>query len=105
MQSWEALTKYQKHKDLNEKQKKVFSHIQKFKSSFKNKYCLYCRTEILEENHFCKQLENVGDQIVLFYFEFLDETKKEIINELKNELLIDQELSQTIRNKILAYSL
>lgn len=99
------LEKHRNQKIIEEKRKKIFSFIDKMNSSVKNKYCLYCRFEIKEENHHCKQLEGVGDQIVNSYFEMDDQIKKEILSELKNELLINEEFAQNIRNKILAYSL
>lgn len=90
---------------LEGKQKKVFSHIERMKSSVRNKYCLYCRSEITEQSHHCKQIEGMGDQIVAVYFEMDEQSKKEILSELKNELLINEEFAQNIKNKILAYSL
>ena len=102
---WDSLEKYKNQKIMEENQKKVFSHIDKMKSSINNKYCLYCRFEIAEDNHHCPQIEGVGDQIVQFYFEMDDKIRKEIIGELKNDLLANEEFAQNIRNKILAYSL
>ena len=49
------------------KQKLIFKFINIFKSSFANKYCLFCRTEIIEEDHFCDQVERIGDKLVAKY--------------------------------------
>jgi len=83
----------------------IFSNIEKMKSSINNNYCLFCRTEIIDKNHFCKELEEIGDKIVDFYFKLEDPEKKEVIEGLNNNIIKNQEFSENIRNKILAYSL
>lgn len=87
------------------KQKYIFNYINKFSSSFKNKYCLFCRTEITEQSHCCNQMENVGDKLVKKYFELDDEFRKNIVQELNEPNIKFEESISNIRNKILAYSL
>jgi|688.fasta_scaffold303406_2 hypothetical protein len=92
------------YKRLIENERKIFSIIEKMKSSIVNKYCLFCRTEI-GTGHDCLYLEKAGDQIINFYFTASDATKKEILNELKNSLFDEKEFVQNIKNKIIAHSL
>lgn len=87
------------------KQKYISNYIDKFYSSFKNKYCLFCRTEIIENDHFCCQMENISDKLVEKYFELEDDFRKNIIQELNNLDIKNEESICNIRNKILAYSL
>lgn len=86
------------------KQRVIFRHIEKFKSSIKNNYCLFCRTQI-NNNHFCKFLEKLEDTLVKKYFELDKEYRKSIIEELNDVSIKNQEFVQSIKNKILAYSL
>jgi hypothetical protein len=88
-----------------EKQKIIFNYIEKMRSSLKNKYCLYCRTEMIEKNHHCKELETTGDVIAKVYFELNDDLKKEIIFALNDLWFKNIEFVENIKNKILAYSL
>lgn len=77
--------------------------IDKMKSSVRNKYCLFCRTEITEENHHCSQIENAGNKILKISLEL--GLSKEIINEFKDESLLNEEFAQNIKNKLIAYNI
>lgn len=86
------------------KKRKVFSYIQKLKSSVINKYCLCCRTKISEKNHNCKEIEFLSNKIVEICLEF-KKIDKEIMEELNSEVLKNEEFANNIKNKILAYNL
>ena len=89
-----------------QEEKKITNIIERMKSSIRNKYCLYCKTEIIEENHNCKSLEKIGDKIVNFYLNSATiNFKKEILENLNDPIIKNEEFSETVRNKILAYSL
>lgn len=90
--------------DNYEKKKREISLIvEKLKSSVRNKYCLYCRSEIIEKNHHCKEIEQIGDKILRVCLEIGEKT--EIIQELNSELLKNEEFAQNIKNKIIAYNI
>lgn len=85
--------------------KKVFSCIQKLKSSANNKYCLFCRTEIVKNNHICKEVEQFSDMMVQLCLQLDRDTNKKIMEELNCELLRNQDFACNIKNKIIAYNL
>jgi hypothetical protein len=76
--------------------KQIFLFIEKIRSSIKNNYCLFCRTE-MDCGHYCEFLK---------IYLLLDEaTKKEVVSYLDKDLFSKSEIVQQIKNKILAYSL
>jgi len=97
--------------DLERKSLKI---IDQFNSSLSNKYCLFCRSEIESNNHFCEQIKKAGDEII----SILEVVKKEvdkhgfdnsqfekienqIILELNSDSLKNQDFAQVVKNKIL----
>ena len=101
-----------KHRSIND-------FLEKIKSSIKNKYCLFCRSEIIED-HYCEQLEILEDKLVEIFFEIKSEDnfyyedhwsketksiKKEIMDYLEDPLIKNEQVIENIKNKILAYSL
>lgn len=87
------------------KQRLIFNYIGKFRSSVTNKYCLFCRSEIVEKKHYCEVIKKIENIVVEKYFELDDDFKKTIIEELRDPLIQNEEGIENIRNKILAYSL
>ena len=88
-----------------QEQKEITNIIERMKSSIKNKYCLYCKTEI-KENHNCKSLEIIGNKIVDFYLNLANnDFKKEILENLNDPIIKNEEFVEIVKNKILAYSL
>ena len=89
-----------------QEQKEITSIIEKMKSSVKNNYCLYCKTEIKEDDHNCKSLEITGDKVVNFYFKLANKDfKQEILENLNDPIIKNKEFAELIRNKIFAYSI
>jgi hypothetical protein len=88
---------------VNDKKRKIILIIDKMKSSVKNKYCLFCRSEIKENNHSCEEIENVGNNIVTACLKF--EISKEILEEFNDDLLKNEEFAQNIKNKLIAYNI
>ena len=89
-----------------QEQKEITNIIERMKSSIKNKYCLYCKTEITEDDHNCKSLEITGDKIVDFYFQLATKDfKKEILENLNDPIIKNKEFAEMVRNKILAFSM
>ena len=86
------------------KQRLITSYLDKFKSSIRNKYCLFCRTEIIDD-HYCVQLSNLEDKVIEIYFELNKEEKKEIYDVINDSDFNLLEFIKNIKNKILAYSL
>lgn len=90
-----------------QEQKEIIGIIEKMKSSIKNKYCLYCKLQIVEDdNHNCKSLEIIGNKIVDFYLLFATKDfKKEILENLNDPIIKNKEFAEMVRNKILAFSM
>lgn len=90
--------------NYEKKKRELFSIVEKLKSSVRNNYCLFCRSEIIEKNHHhCKEVEMIGDKILNICLQIGE--KKEIIEELNSDLLKNQEFAQNIKNKIIAYNI
>ena len=117
------LIKSMELKKLSEKcekeKKNILNCLDKFKSSIRNKYCLFCREKILDNDHYCSKIESVESKIIETYFEIkslnenksdeeekiIKENKKEIMDLLNEESFKNKELFINLRNKILAYSM
>lgn len=115
--------KYLSEKCEQEK-KNILKCLEKFKSSIKNKYCLFCREEISGNDHYCSNIESLEEKVLQSYFKIslkmeetcssedfveeekiIKENKKEIIEFLNEDSIKNKELFVNLRNKILAYSM
>jgi hypothetical protein len=94
--------------DDHKKFRLINNCVEKIKSSMRNKYCLFCRSEIFE-NHYCNQLETLENKILKVFSEINSKDskliKKEIMDSLCDPMIKDIQVVENIKNKILAYSL